>query len=54
MSGDCVMGEIKEENIDKCLASLQSRSRVPISIRSNLNLTVMHNQDSIQKVRNYF
>lgn len=46
MNGDCVMGEIKEENIDKCLANLQSRSRVPISIRSNLNLTVMHDQDN--------
>ena len=33
--------EISPSSVNKCLMSLQSRSRLPISIRSNLNLSVI-------------
>ena len=37
-------GSAKEE--DRCLENMQSRSRMPISIGSNLNLTVMNDKAS--------
>ena len=42
-NGSCMIdkNEISPSSVNKCLMSLQSRSRLPISIRSNLNLSVI-------------